>query len=103
MVAVLTTSEALVNNTINLNEGFGKHDLIIFENFLNSKKEMNRSIRKKLKKEGILYDFKPLTNIEFARLIVSVEQSEGDNFYCKGFGKKVRAVIYNNFKELNGL
>jgi hypothetical protein len=103
MIAVLTTSEALINNSINLNEGFGKDDLAIFENFLNAKKELIRLVKRKLKRERIEHEFKPFSNIEFAKLIASVEESEGSGFYCKGkpgervrfkgFGRKVKMII----------
>ena len=111
MIAVLTTNEALINETIDLYGEFNKDDLSILSSFLESKSEMNKTIRRRLRREKINYDFSTLSNIDFAKLIASVEEEEGESFYCRGgrnmrfrgFGKQTKLKIYNQFKRQNNL
>lgn len=127
MLAVVIVSEALLNNTIDINGDFGPADLIIFENFLSAKREFIKYIRKKQKKEGIEEKnrLQSLSNIAFAKLVVALENFEGEieyedgtaelingeNFYCKkkrsggvkfkGFGKKANAMLYKAYLSKN--
>lgn len=124
MLAVVLVSESLVNKTIDINEDFGKADLMIFENFLSAKKEFIKYIQRKERKEENFTKSettKTLTNIGFAKLVVgleyfkgdvlfddgSVEYLNGENFYCKkkrsgrvkfkGFNKKSCAILYKAY------
>lgn len=127
MIAVVLVSEELINNKIDINGHFGKADLLIFENFLSAKREFIRYIRKQEKKAGIPEEERTelITNIAFAKLVVSLEnfvgtleyedgtseEVNGESFYCKtkksgrvkfkGFNRKANAMLYKAFISTN--
>jgi hypothetical protein len=123
MLAVITVSEALLNNEIDINGHFGKADIMIFEDFLSAKKEFYNYVRKQEKKEGIKSDEMTFSNIAFARIVVELNYYdgyltddegnevaiEGNEFYCKkyrsgrvrfrGFNRKARSLLYSYYKN----
>ena len=123
MLAVITVSEALLNNDIDVNGHFGKADIMVFEDFLSAKKEFYRYVVKREKKEGELSSLESFSNIAFAKIVVELENYEGilvdedrntvyvdgNNFYCKkfksgrvrfrGFTKHARSLLYYYYKH----
>ena len=123
MLAVITVSEALLNNEVDINGHFGKSDIMIFEDFLSAKKEFSKYVRKQEKKEGIKSDYTIFSNIAFARIVIELNYFEGyltddegnqvaingNDFYCKkyrsgrvrfrGFSRKARSLLYSYYKN----
>jgi hypothetical protein len=124
MLATIIVSEALVNETLNVNGHFDIADIMIFKDFLSAKKEFYKYVKRKEKKEGIQPSPQIFSNIEFAKIVVDLDHFNGylqddqgkavhidsKDFYCKkfksgkvkfrGFNRKAKALLYSFYKNL---